>query len=174
MLGLFVVVLAGLLLGQSVRVNRGVLASSRNFYGVLRIHVSNNAHVLRNSQIMHGHQFIDSKKRRMATTYYGPLSGGGLALAQHRGEHAQRVGIVGLGAGTLAVYAQKGDLYRMYEINPAVVTMANEYFTYLSECRGKYEVVIGDGRIALEQEEPQNYDVLVLDAFSGMRCRRIC
>ena len=67
----------------------------------------------------------------------------------------------------MAVYAQPGDYYRMNEINPAVVAMANEYFTYLSECKGHCDVVLGDGRIALEQEEPQNYDVLVLDAFSG-------
>ena len=166
-LGVFVVTLAGLLIAQSVRVNRGALASSRNFYGVLHVYATNSAHVLRHGQIRHGHQFLDSKKRRIATTYYGVHSGGGLALAQHRGDHAQRVGIVGLGAGTLAAYAQAGDYYRMYEINPAVVTMANDYFTYLSECRGKCDVVVGDGRIALENEEPQNYDVLVLDAFSG-------
>ncbi len=78
-----------------------------------------------------------------------------------------RVGVVGLGAGTIAVYAEPGDTYRIYEINPVVETLAREYFTYLEDCRGNVEVVIGDARRSMEVEEPQGYDVLALDAFSG-------
>lgn len=65
------------------------------------------------------------------------------------------------------MYSRPGDYYRMYEINPAVVDMAREFFTYLAEAEGELETVIADGRIALEREEPQRFDVLVLDAFSG-------
>lgn len=167
-LGSFVVVLGALLVLQAERVTQGAVATARNFYGVLRVHQSSSAYVLRHGQIRHGHQFTDPARRRIATTYFGEHSGGGVAIAQHRADQPKRVGIVGLGAGTLAVYAQSHDYYRMYEINPAVVEMAKEYFTYLSECRTKDQhIVVGDGRIALEQEEPQDFDVLALDAFSG-------
>jgi hypothetical protein len=78
-----------------------------------------------------------------------------------------RVGIIGLGAGSIATYAQPGDIFRFYEINPVVETLAKDHFTYLADCRGKVEVVIGDARRSMEDEAPQAYDVLALDAFSG-------
>jgi hypothetical protein len=77
------------------------------------------------------------------------------------------VGTIGLGVGTLAAYARPGDQYRFYEINPTVPEMANRYFTYLKDCRGRQDVVLGDARLTLEREEPQGFHVLVLDAFSG-------
>jgi spermidine synthase len=77
------------------------------------------------------------------------------------------VGIVGLGAGTLATYAGPGDLYRFYEINPLVLDLAQKEFTFLEECEGKTEVLLGDGRLLLEREADQHYDLLVVDAFSG-------
>jgi spermidine synthase len=77
------------------------------------------------------------------------------------------VGLVGLGIGTLAAYANPGDYYRFYEINPLVEPMARKYFFYLDRCRGKVDVVGGDARLSLDREENQNFDVLVLDAFSG-------
>lgn len=172
-MGMTTVVLGWFLWGQSKQVTDGALASTRNFYGTLRVHQLNsrdpklNSLVMRHGQIRHGHQFIDPDRRRLPTSYYTPLGGGGIAILQHRSEAPQRVGVIGLGTGTLAVYARPNDYYRMYEINPAVVSMAKEYFTYLSECRSKVDLVVGDGRITLEQEEPQQFDVLVLDAFSG-------
>jgi spermidine synthase len=77
------------------------------------------------------------------------------------------VGVIGLGAGTLAVYGRPGDLYRMYEINPLVIRLAREEFTFLRDCRAKVEVVLGDARLSLEREKPQEFDVLAVDAFSG-------
>ena len=171
--GVFVVALCVLFWKQSETANRGVIASARNFYGVLLVRQTwmngaPSAYVLNHGQIRHGHQFMDPQKRKLATTYYGPQSGCGLALFQHHPGKPKRVGVVGLGAGTLAVYAEPHDYYRMYEINPAVVTLAQEFFTYLSQCRAaQFEIVVGDGRIALEQEEPQRFDVLAVDAFSG-------
>jgi spermidine synthase len=77
------------------------------------------------------------------------------------------VGIIGLGAGTLATYARPGDLFRFYEINPLVEDLARREFFYLSKSQGKVDVVLGDGRASLEHEPDQHYDVLVVDAFSG-------
>jgi hypothetical protein len=78
-----------------------------------------------------------------------------------------RVGIVGLGVGALATYSRSQDFYKFYEINPTVEKFARERFRYLSGSSGKNEVVLKDARIALEEESPQSFDVLVLDAFSG-------
>src|SRR6185295_4401098 len=79
----------------------------------------------------------------------------------------KRVGVVGLGTGTLAVYAQPGDVYRFYEINPQVVDIARTRFTHLTDAPGKVETVLGDARLTMEREQPQQYDVLVIDAFSS-------
>ncbi len=78
-----------------------------------------------------------------------------------------RLGAIGLGAGTIAAYAQPGDHFRFYEINPAVIGIARRRFTYLSDCRGEADVVLGDARLSLEAEPPQHYRLLVIDAFSG-------
>ena len=74
---------------------------------------------------------------------------------------------VGLGVGTIAAYGRPGDVYRFYEINPDVIRFANQHFTFLSRCHAEIEMVLGDARLRLEQEESQQFDVLVLDAFSG-------
>lgn len=174
LLGVFALVLGIALWMQSEHVSRNALASSRNFYGTLRVKQQTsernpelNAYVLQHGQIRHGHQFQRADRRRWPTSFYGPDGGGGIAVSQHKAGQPKRVGVIGLGTGTLAVYAQPEDYYRLYEINPDVVTLAREHFTYLSECRAKNDVVIEDGRIALEHEEPNRFDVLVLDAFSG-------
>ncbi len=159
---------------QQLQVTRNAFANSRNFYGTLRVKQTQsernpelNAYVMQHGQIRHGHQFQRADRRRWPTSFYGRDGGGGIAVSQHRAGQGKRVGVIGLGTGTLCVYGEPGDYYRLYEINPDVVTLAHEHFTYLSECRAKYDVVIEDGRIALEHEEPQQFDVLVLDAFSG-------
>jgi len=174
LLGAFAVVIGASLWLQADHIQRNALASSRNFYGTLRVKQQlnertpeHNAYVLQHGQIRHGHQYLRADRRRLPTSFYGPHSGGGIAVAQHKSNQPKRVGVIGLGTGTLAVYGQTGDDYRLYEINPDVVTLAREHFTYLSECRAKHDVVIEDGRIALEHEAPNNFDVLVLDAFSG-------
>jgi len=161
------ILLTGTLCVQSRVLTDNSVAVVRNFYGVLRVDAFQDAFVMKHGQIRHGHQFRDVERRRWPTTYYGYDSGVGLVLRQHRVDTPRRVRVIGLGAGTLAVYAQPGDKWRLYEINPDVVKLADEYFTYLSESQGDYEIVTADGRIALERESPQSFDVLVLDAFSG-------
>jgi spermidine synthase len=124
---------------------------------------------------VHGFQFHDDTLRNLPTSYYGKTSGVGLAILNHpQGGKDMRVGVLGLGVGTLAAYGQPGDLYRFYEINPSVIRLAqgeNGYFSYLSNTQAQVEIIPGDARLSLEQElatgQKQNYDVLVLDVFSS-------
>ena len=79
----------------------------------------------------------------------------------------RRIGLIGLGAGTLATYGRSGDTYRIYEINPQVFSLADTEFSFLHDSPSRIERVLGDARLALEREAPQNFDVLAVDAFSG-------
>ena len=116
--------------------------------------------------ITHGLQFLAPDRRRFPTTYYGRQSGVGLAILNTR-HSAQRVGVIGLGAATLASYGRPGDYYRFYEINPLVIEVARKQFTYLSDCPAKVDVVLGDARLSLDREPSQQFDVLAVDAFSS-------
>src|SRR5690606_7973877 len=78
-----------------------------------------------------------------------------------------RVGVVGLGAGTLATYGRPGDTYRFYEINPQVIEVAKTEFSYLGSSRATIETLLGDARLTMEREPAQHYDVLAIDAFSS-------
>lgn len=165
-----VVVLAGVLKAQADASLAASLAVTRNFYGVLRVDAAfpedpaRHQLRLKHGRILHGAQFVDEEKRQLPTAYYGRDSGVGCVLRQPGAKH---VGVVGLGVGTVAAYARPGDRYRFYEINPEVIRLAQRYFTYLRDCPAETEIVIGDARLSLEVEPPQNFDVLVLDAFSG-------
>src|SRR5438874_480837 len=144
---------------------------SRNFYGVLNVHDSGEGpdamRILSHGTIVHGKQFLDPDRRGLPTSYYGPRSGIGLALLDARAHGPLRVGVVGLGAGTLAAYGRAGDVFRFYDINSGVVELARSEFTFLKDSPAKVEVALGDARLSLERERPQNFDVLALDAFSS-------
>jgi hypothetical protein len=129
-------------------------------------------------RIQHGFQYFDPGARLRPTSYYTPGSGVGLAidhhprrLAEDESEGNLRIGVIGLGVGTLAVYGKAGDYLRFYEINPDVIRLAEEYFTYLRECPARVDVVTGDARIMMETErqrgQSQQFDVLALDAFNS-------
>jgi hypothetical protein len=145
---------------------------ARNFYGTLSVaDVSGDGYIKRqliHGAILHGSQYLDSDRRRWPTTYYGDNGGAGMAVlaARHDGQQ-QRVGVIGLGAGTMAAYGRAGDYYRFYEINPLVAQLASSQFTFLSDCPAIVETAMGDARLSLERESPQQFDVLVMDAFSG-------
>ncbi len=138
----------------------------RNFYGGLRITTDGKSVAMIHGTTNHGAQFTAPERRKWATGYYGQASGAGLALAELR-QGPLRAGIVGLGAGTLAVYAQPGDHFRFYELNPDVAALARKHFTFLNDCGAPCDVVLGDGRLSLEREPAQNLDLLAIDAFSG-------
>jgi SAM-dependent methyltransferase len=147
------------------------LVRARSFYGALRVREFTNwlkepYRTLYHGKIEHGAQYVNPPSSLLPTTYYGPDSGVGLALA-HCCANAKRVGAIGLGAGTLAAYGKTSDYFRFYEINPQVIDIARKYFSYLRDSPARIDVVLGDARLSLEQEAPQNFDVLAVDAFSG-------
>lgn len=147
---------------------------TRNFYGTLRVKdfgSESDIHGTRrlmHGVIMHGEQFLHPSRRMEPTTYYGPSSGVGriIDIKREAGRDI-RVGVVGLGAGTLATYGRTGDVYRFYEINPQVVEVAKTEFSYLGLSQAKIETLLGDARLTMEREPAQHYDVLAIDAFSS-------
>lgn len=149
--------------------------ASRNFYGTLRIKerypvdAKEPVRRLVHGVILHGLQDMSPASRQFPTTYYGPDSGVGIAIHEmgRQAPSGIRVGVIGLGVGTLASYGRKGDHYRMYEINPDVIDIAKREFTYLSDSPAEVSFALGDARLVLEREQPNQFDVLVIDAFSS-------
>jgi len=150
-----------------------VRVSERNFYGVLRVKEYGTAgeadHLRRllHGTIMHGEQYMTGPARRDLTSYYQVTSGIGKAIASKQAGGPLRVGVIGLGTGTLAAYGRKGDVYRFYDINPDVVTIARREFAYLGDSAAKIEIALGDARLTLEREAAEGFDVLAVDAFSS-------
>ena len=149
--------------------NQGVAWMARNFYGALKVYeVTDGGYLsMLHGQIIHGQQFTDEQRRRNPTSYYTPSAGAGMALLAKAAQGPLKVGVVGVGVGTLVTYGRAGDEYRLYDIDPLVIQMAQQKFTYLRDTAARTEVVLGDARLQLERESAQGYDVLVVDAFSG-------
>jgi SAM-dependent methyltransferase len=151
----------------------GTIVATRNFYGVLRVlqngdDDASRERTLMSGTIMHGVQYFSPRLRRRATSYYTTTSGiGRLLETLHPRMTPLRVGVIGLGTGTLAVYGTRGDLYRFYDINPQVVTIAKRDFTYIADSDAHVETPLGDARLTLEREPPADLDVLAVDAFSS-------
>jgi SAM-dependent methyltransferase len=152
---------------------KDTVSTSRSFYGVLRVQDSGNVDVdrrrtLMHGTIMHGKQYMHPNLRTEPTSYYTRNSGiGRLIEAMHPRTAPIRVGVIGLGAGTIAAYGAKGDVYRFYDINTGVVDIARRDFTFLKDSDATIEVSLGDARLSLEREPPQRFDVLAIDAFSS-------
>ena len=154
------------------RYSQSVLASERNFYGSLRVKsgasdAGDTMRTLMHGSIVHGTQIFSDELMQVPTTYYSPDSGIGRAIATCCGERPRKIGVVGLGVGTVAAYGHAGDSIRFYEINPAVRPIAENWFTYLRQSKAKLTFVEGDARASLAGEQPQGFDVLAVDAFSG-------
>jgi spermidine synthase len=152
------------------------LHQSRNFYGAITVTEvrhqdrTRDYRIFYSGDVVHGLQFIDPMKRRSPVSYHAESSGVGETLMYARARQSSlRVAIVGLGAGTLATYAREGDNYDFYEINPAVVDVATEFFTNVSDCLAREKrVILGDARLRMEEMPADvQYDVIVLDAFTG-------
>jgi len=151
----------------------GYRVVERNFYGQLRVNDHGDteldqdaARVLIHGAINHGEQMLRPEYSRLPVTYFCPESGIGRGMQALEGP-PRRIGILGLGCGTLAAYGHAGDTLRIYEINPLVLELAYHQFTYLRDTPARVEVALGDGRLVLESEPDQHFDILVMDAFSG-------
>lgn len=172
--GMATLALAGSLWHEVREIILGSRVMVRNFYGVLRVEESGEEEeakrTLLHGTINHGTQYLSPTRRRWPTTYYGEKSGVGMAIENCGHERGQRVGVIGLGAGTLSSYARVRDYYTFYEINPLVLRLANSEFSYLKDSRdagARVDVVMGDARLSLENRAPQHFDVLAVDAFSS-------
>ncbi len=145
---------------------------ARNFYGALRVEnlrdpLGRKVRQLNHGTITHGVQYQATALRGRPTTYYTRNSGIGLTWRILESNGPLRMGVIGLGAGTLATYGRAGDSLSFYEINPLVVQIARQKFTFLSDCPAHIDVILGDARLTLSQQPDQRFDVLVVDAFSG-------
>lgn len=150
--------------------NKEALVLMRSFYGSLRVVKSSlegaEVRKLYHGTVQHGSQYYAAGRRMVPTSYYGVDSGVGLAM-RFATDGPKRAGMIGLGTGTLAAFGKPGDFFHFYEINPQVISIANSLFSYTRETPAQLEITPGDARLSLEAEAPQNFDVLVVDAFSG-------
>ena len=147
----------------------GAEVKARNFYGTLQVfnNTQEGHRSLVHGQIVHGRQHTTPGKEQLPITYYSPESGVGRAIGLKAEQGPVRVGVIGLGTGTLLGYGRAGDSYRLYEIDPLVVEIAQKNFSFLSGTPAATEIVLGDARLQLEREPDQLFDVLAVDAFSG-------
>lgn len=171
------VALCGYLGWQQSKGGKDDRVQVRNFYGALHVYdetldggkdePEQPARVLIHGTIEHGAQMLTPADRDEPTSYYIRTSGVGLAQEFLHHRVHMRVGVIGLGAGVIASYCRPEDVYRYYEINPLVEPIARTQFTFLNDCGGDLKVNLGDARLTLESQEPQNFDLLAVDAFSG-------
>jgi spermidine synthase len=140
----------------------------RNLYGHIQVIQNPSQVVLRSETTTHGGQQIQPESaRQRPTLYYIESSGVGTVLRNLQEAKPQlNVGVVGLGAGTLAAYARAEDAFTFWDIDPKVIWVAQTAFSYLADARGKVAVVEDDGRKAIETSRDA-FDLLVIDAFSG-------
>jgi SAM-dependent methyltransferase len=161
----------GWFLAEELRDDARARRMDRNFYGAMMVVDSgilpdDRVRRLYHGATLHGEQYLSAANRRWPGSYYSSSSGVGRAI-EAAPAGPRRVGLIGLGAGTLAAYGRPGDVYRVYEINPRVFELADTEFSYLRDSEARIERVLGDARLQLEREAPQGFDVLAVDAFSA-------
>jgi spermidine synthase len=176
-LGVGFVALLFALRARLVVVEDLVRLRTRDFFGVLTVVEDEGKfgpiRMLVNGSINHGTQFLDETLRHTPTSYFAERSGIDVALQGHarRGLGPLRIGIVGLGTGTIAAWAKPGDHVTFFEISPAVVKIASGWFSYLADCAGDVTIELGDARLSMEEKraagQREAFDVLVIDAFSS-------
>ncbi|GAB5562852.1 MAG: fused MFS/spermidine synthase [Synoicihabitans sp.] len=163
--------------GSSFAIEAGTVARIRGFHGLITVvdrtgpDPRSHARFMNHGTTAHGLQFTHADFRWYPTSYYTPESGIGRALSRRNQRPARKIGVVGLGIGTIAAYGMEGDLMRFFEIDPHVIEIAQTDFDFLAGSGAQIEIVLGDGRLALAHEASNavdfQYDLLVLDAFSG-------
>ena len=155
------------------------LRMARNFYGVIKVRPMDGpiqGFELIHGAITHGSQAAPGPLHDAPTMYYAPHSGVGMAILNYPPRVAGKpvhIGVIGLGVGTIASYGRPGDTIRFYEIDPDVISFAQgtPYFSFLRDSQATVDIVEGDARLSMEREvahnDPQAFDLLVIDAFSG-------
>jgi hypothetical protein len=147
------------------------LLIERNFYGVLLVQEDPDDdppdRQLVHGTVINGAQMLQPDLRFEPCTYYGRTSGVGRAIAAMEDQGPLRVGVIGLGAGTLLAYGRPRDVYRIFEINPLVEKIARSEFSFYQHCPADKQVLMGDARLTLEHLESQQFDLLAVDAFSS-------
>ena len=149
------------------------LTTQRNFFGVWRVSSDekNESHRLKHGSTIHGRQFTDASRRCAPTTYYhneGPV--GQIFKAFDAKPSSNAVAVIGLGAGTISSYSHPQQQWDFYEIDPAIVEIAQDprYFTYLSECsKARNSMILGDARLKMKDAPQGHYGLVVMDAFSS-------
>ncbi len=158
-------------LGKVLVYDRGDRMVARDFYGVSSVRDlggSEGVRTLYSGTIVHGEELLAPGGAHSPTSYYGPSSGLGLLMREeNRRSEPNRVGVVGLGAGTIAAYGRPTDSYRFYEIDPLDISIAKSWFSFLRDSPAHVKVISGDGRLSLEREPSQHFNVLVADAFNA-------
>jgi len=164
--------LSGYLVRHEFEKERGYRLIVRNFYGVLQVSDDDpDPYAVRNlthGTINHGSQLLAPALRYTTTSYYGENSGVGRSIRAIHELGPARIGSIGLGAGVLSNYGRPGDYLRIYEINPLVPGIAQTQFSfYPHSAASDKAILMGDARLTLERQPPQNYDILSVDAFSS-------
>ncbi|MFN7998224.1 MAG: fused MFS/spermidine synthase [Bryobacteraceae bacterium] len=173
LVGLLVIAIIGSLGYAVAQRASGVRLIVRNFYGGLKVSDTtseDDEHPVRrltHGTITHGQQFREAKLENRATTYYGEDTGVGRAIRQLQQSGPVRLGVIGLGTGTMAAYGRPGDYIRFYEVNPLVPWIARTQFTFLKNTKAVVDIAMGDARLSMEREPPEHFDLIVVDAFSG-------
>jgi protein-L-isoaspartate O-methyltransferase len=159
---------SSLLVREQAETRQGrVLWKGRSFLGPLRVVQLLDGRLLTHGRIQHGFQFDDPGRKHAPTLYFGHDTALGRVLDTHHRERGRRIGVVGLGVGTIASYGRAGDTIRFYEIDRQVVEIAQRDFSFLADSAAEIQVVVGDGRLSLQREPSHAFDVLVLDAFTS-------
>lgn len=157
--------------------DRGVLQTSftggrtRSYFGIYEVYdrADGSARVLTHGTTLHGIQNLDPALELLPTSYYARRSGVGIALTNADSLFGAnpRVGVVGLGAGTLSCYAHPNYRWTIFEIDPAMVNVARNQFTFLRKCAPQANIVLGDARLSLARQPANSIDILAVDAFSS-------
>jgi SAM-dependent methyltransferase len=158
-------VIVGVQVINHAQLDRTYVYKHRNYYGIYRVYDKGPKRILMHGTTLHGSQYLAPARQGEALSYYHATAPGGELLASPLGRG--RVGIVGLGAGALSVYARPGQPYDFYELDPDNEAVATEYFTYLDRSAGRVRLIFGDARLSVEPVADDAYDVFVLDAFSS-------
>ena len=171
--GLLLAACGGLALAMTGMADESPLEKRRNFYGTLQVMESKDVvglkRTLRHGRVLHGLQYLEPDKEAWPTAYYGPSSGVGIEL--QRLPVNSTVAVLGLGVGTLATYAKRGDTFIFFEIDGNIIEIASTSFTYLTHCKGKVQILPGDARLVMQQRtsrgEEKHFDAIVVDTFSS-------